>query len=206
MYGGYINLGPGPQYFSCVPGTHEPDIDAPKPAAGFVMIPPEHQAEMASRLIRVEIPVGHMVIFNGDIIHAISGGTWRHPEPLMRLFIGFRLSKGTDEPLIPDLATRLHNQDIIPRKSGQDPVMWPKLWWTNHRDKLEEFSRNFYPEYLTEVTVQSGKCEGDVHTIVPRHMGPLSPMSRYAPYTVEEQTLYWPNDIKIVKYVVEMFY
>ena len=111
---------------------------------------------------------------------------------MRRLFLAWRLTDSEDQlPAFVDLRERLRTQDTLKLKSNQDARMWPKLYWTNHRQKLVEFSKNIADEYLTDQVVKSGKDKGEVIRCVPAVLNSI--FAPYIPYTPREESLYFPN-------------
>ena len=153
--GGWINLSPQSQYFSCWPGTQN-DLKALSQAPGFSKITDEEtKRKFNMEKKKVEIPPYHMMVFNQLMIHEVLKTTSKNKPTQLRLFIGFRFTD-SKEPIIPDIITRLKNGDLIPLKSGQMPSMYPKLYRNTFIDKTLELSLKLkdrlppaYYEYIT---------------------------------------------------------
>lgn len=196
IFGGWINLDDRPQYFSCVLGTHNVDIQN----RGFASIPKEQHAEMKAKSTMVEIPPGHLLLFHQHIVHEVLAKA--APYKMYRLFIGLRLTDHK-KPLIEDIKKRLKNEDIIPLKSGQLPPMWAKLHWTNHLEKkLVPFSRNVKKEFLHEQTVKSGQLAGKTYEIPYRFMPSLKEVLGkrvYKKYHKDERNMYKPTKLSHYK-------
>lgn len=166
IFGGWWNLDSAEQYFSCVPGSHVVVSEH----RGFHKLSAEERTAAAAQAKLIAIPPGSLLVFDERILHQIVG----RPAKLRmhRLFMGWRLT-ASDAPLCPDLLPRLESQAPIPLKSGQEPPMYPKLYWTNHRSKLMAYSAGFKDVCVSEQTVQSGAAKGQTLRVVHRFMGSL---------------------------------
>lgn len=128
IYGGWINLDPHPQYFSCVVGSHTAGTAA---NSGFVKVSEEEAAVIKQNNLstKVEIPPGAILIFNENIIiHEVYPKKLGYP--LVRLHLAWRLTRGAS-CMRPGLQSLLDSQAIIPIKSGQIPPMHAKLHWVS---------------------------------------------------------------------------
>lgn len=157
VYGGWLNLdAPSPltppQKFSCIPRTHRGVIEDGK--GGFVTqlssmdkqtIATHEQKGKKGGII--EIKPGQLLVFNERLIHEVVGAATE--TPMLRLFTGWYVTKQTEpHDSRPDdilgvvgnnearLRARLAAQAVMPIKSGQLPAMIPKIYWTNHPDKI----------------------------------------------------------------------
>ena len=168
VYGGWINLDDDPQFFSCIPGTHE---DAVHTEAGFVtkLSEPdkakieEHKAtfeRVGRKTVRplVEIPRGHMLIFNERLIHEVVNTNTE--RTMIRLFTGWyvstdgqphdsrRFGSRPPDPATPEGTAEARLRDRLKRnacmflKSGQAPAMAPQLHWTNFPHKIVEYTQH----------------------------------------------------------------
>lgn len=65
VYGGWINLDPVPQFFSCVVGSHKTGVTT---NGGFVKVSKEEAAEIKDNNLstKIEIPPGGILIFQGE--------------------------------------------------------------------------------------------------------------------------------------------
>lgn len=133
LFGGWINIDPVPQYFSCVPGSQigliQKELDD-----GFASIPTQHHSTIRENKHVFEIPPGHCIMFNQYIIHEVmskaiqSRGDHSDHIGMMRLFTGWRLTQSF-EPLR-DLDDILQ-QKIIPLPGGMRPPMYDKMHGIN---------------------------------------------------------------------------
>ena len=149
VFGGWINLNERQtQRFSCFPGTHHHFITSPidPKEKGFGPLPTDEAADCTAMKkdgsgfhAYVEIPPGHMMIFNELTVHEVT--SQKCAVPIIRLFTGWRLTT-LDTPLSPsdDLNRRLTENAVMPIKSGQMPPMYPKLYWVNWKDKLNDWT------------------------------------------------------------------
>lgn len=192
IYGGWINLDSFNQKFSCVPGTH---LNVGMKNGGFVPIPKSEHAGYKKQRQIIEIPPGHMIIFYERMVHEVRSTKLKNDQH--RLFLGWRTTK-QNTPITQNLDQLLDRQAVIPIKSGQIPPMYPKLYWTNWRDKLlVPWSDKFIEDDLKEVKVL--KKTGEKYFIVPREIkkGLLElsmGTSRFCPpYSIEEKQMYHPT-------------
>jgi hypothetical protein len=162
VYGGWLNLdAPSPltppQKFSCIPGTHLGVVEDGR--GGFVtqlslvdkqVIAGHEQRGKEGGII--EIKPGQLLVFNERLIHEVVKTATK--TPMLRLFTGWYVTNQTephdsrpDDVLAVDessgagknearLRARLYTQAVMPIKSGQLPAMTPKIYWTNHPDKI----------------------------------------------------------------------
>lgn len=140
--GGWINLSPQNQYFSCWPGTQN-DPAALKQEPGFSkIVDPAIINRFKREKKRIVIPPYHMMVFNQLMIHEVLPTVRRKNEvkpTQLRLFIGFRFTD-SEVSIIPDILSRLKSGDVIPLKSGQMPSMYPSLYKGTFVDKLLNLS------------------------------------------------------------------
>lgn len=194
IFGGWINLDAESQYFICAPKTHR---DKPK-ARGFGKIKDiekvfkKHNTEET----KIEVPSGWAIIFYQHILHRVAGGK-RKGKNAYRLFLGWRLTDDT-QPLFDDTFERISRGATVRIPSGQEPPIYPQLYWTFWREKLEKWSTlTFKPEVLIQREVESGNEVGKVYTIVPRFMNSLKDMNlwMYPPYEQYELDMLVPHEI-----------
>jgi hypothetical protein len=145
IYGGWINLDNQDQHFSYLPNSTCSDhIDT----RGFSLVTPEEKAKAKSMKQVLCIPPGHVLFFNETMVHEVVSRYREHTS--VRLFVGFRVSPVESGPLClhdrmiqnptremviqnqtQTLLKKIETGSIIPLKSGQLPVMYPKLTWSN---------------------------------------------------------------------------
>jgi len=116
---------------------------------------------------------------------------------VLRLFIGWRLT-GETEPIrgSVELEDALTTQGVCTIKSGQVPAMWPRLFWTNWRNQLADWSQStFINQYLEEKVVQTGENAGERRKVVEVHMHSLQAagLNMYDPYTENERSMHYPR-------------
>lgn len=141
MFGGWINFNSGPQYFSCVPGSHN---DTKDDAVGFSLIKSDEQlARCKLGKTVVEIPGGHNIIFYQHLIHEVRPHKCRDNQ--FRLFTPFRLTPSSEMLFAASYEDAIENQGVPLIPSGQRPMIWPKTNWNypTQRDSLETFSLHF---------------------------------------------------------------
>ena len=77
----------------------------------------------------IEIPSGHMLIFQQEMIHEVKKADSGMSEPSLRLFTAWRLTKSDNRFMqlqLPNLFTKM----TVPLlKSGQKVAMWPNANW-----------------------------------------------------------------------------
>lgn len=188
VLGGWWNFDDKPNYLSCVKGSHK-GVHGNK---GFAKVSKEQAEEFSAKNIHVEVPPGHVLLFNEQLAHEVLGKKLSYKS--YRLFLGWRLTKST-EPLDKELLEKLEKQAAMQIKSGQEPPMWAKLHWTNWVEKLAEFSTNFKDVCTSKMTVNSGKNQGKTFTIVDRHMTSLDTydLPKYPPYDAQEIGILIPH-------------
>lgn len=201
IFGGWINLGTTPHYFSCVLGTHLPEVNqsARTGTTGFSRI---GRAEIAAgrykeRRSLVEVAPGAIVLFYENIIHEVNHKKTR--VPMYRLHLAHRITQ-SHQPLIPNLDTLLDRQAVIPMKSAQRPPMHAALHWRNWAGRLETFSRkNVRESLLINRTRLKGKDAGRTYRVVPRYLEDLEGLGlpKYCSYSSLEKSLYHPIGPKI---------
>ncbi len=136
--GGWYNLDPSPQHFSCVPRSH--DVPRNQGGAGFAKIPKAQHARYQARSVRVQVPPGHLVAFHEHIVHEVL--PVKRPARSWRVFMGWRVTAAT-EPLDGGIVGRLRNQGIMKIKSNQLTGVYAQMHLAAHMPKLVAFSANF---------------------------------------------------------------
>ena len=181
VYGGWINLDPTPQYFSCIPGTHRV---AKTHHGGFAKVDPKTIDTRGKK--KIEIKPGHILIFNEDLIHEVLSTPSKND--MCRLFLGWLVTT-SDDTIIPDIEHILRVQAVVPLKSGQVPPMYAKLHWTNWHQRLVAFSENFH-----ESCIESKKRKEDTVRVVHRNMKSLRDLGyMYPPYMQDEIDILIPH-------------
>ena len=164
VYGGWVNLdmpGHGDQTFRCILGTAEQRANGGR---GFSALKysKNQLAKAAELLTVVQIPPGHMVLFNSTIVHEVANAG---NKTILRQFVGFRLSRHRDGTLVDRIMrtkpkgpkrrkadhgnTQSRIDQIIdkgalfPLKSGQDVPCVPAIYASIQPHRLLEGSRLF---------------------------------------------------------------
>tara|TARA_B100001142_G_scaffold123518_1_gene125383 strand:+ start:489 stop:1412 length:924 start_codon:yes stop_codon:yes gene_type:complete len=163
VYGGWVNLDSNSQFFSGCPGTHK-DVNKNK---GFVRIDKSEHSKYKEISKKIEIPPGHIFIFYERMVHEVLSNS--KPTDQHRLFLGWRTTVH-DTPLIPDLMTRLQKRDIMPIKSGQIPMMYPVMYWINHKHLAGQLSKNVVAECMVD---RLSKKEGKMYKLVGQRLKSL---------------------------------
>lgn len=221
VFGGWLNLDKPTgdrthwQTFSCQAGTHREDSRTRVAGdKGFCILPDELQVKYNKlRQPPVFIKPGQLLVFNERLVHEIAKTTQK-ADIMLRLFMGWRLSDSSD-PLTPNLDQLLHDQAVVPIKSGQLPRIYPKLYWTNHAfpkkegaKSLQDLNDQFKPSVYVKKQMLSGKHKGKSlwvpHEPVGNkaHMTSLRKLSEvdetiimYKPYTESEMKILKPNPL-----------
>jgi len=167
VYGGWVNLDTNrTQVFSMVPYSAN-EVDGQN--KGFSQIRESEHVDLVRRSFRVEVPPGHILIFNERTIHEVVARPLKPSEKTgksgselarCRLFFGWRTTKGS-EPITPNLLARLDAQEALPIKSGQHlhpnpppgappdypgpPAMYSKLHPTNFPLLLKRLASHLKP-------------------------------------------------------------
>ena len=206
IFGGWISLN-GVQRFSAIKGSHKSMDAINNGNKGFSPLSAEECAKYTEEKNRalefnsgvggrekggwyIEVPPGHMLIFQQELIHEVVGGKHKGEEQL-RLFTGWRLTRGT-QSFIKNPREFFVEQGVTNIKSDQTPDMYPDRPWSNStssRTGLSQWSRETFQPYLLEYrSVASGACAGETHQLVPKHMYSLYEVSlKKAAYRIKAQ-------------------
>ena len=192
LYGGWINLDPVPQYFSCVLGSHKTGVST---NGGFVKVSKEESKKIKDQKLstKIEIPPGGILLFSENIIHEVLSRKLKYR--MVRLHTAWRLTPGPSV-MSEELRDQFERQAPVTIKSGQSPPMYPTLSWVNWTKKLQDWSvRNMKPECLEERTMAGGKRKGETFTVVHRHMKGLGEygLKKYKSYSGRELKIYRPG-------------
>jgi hypothetical protein len=152
VFGGWVNLDDGDQFFSCAPRTHKSVGNQNK---GFAKITnPAEKAFYRNKFELIRIPAGHLVIFYERLVHEVRAV--KATSRMLRLMLGWRISDAT-EPLFGSALTLdwVRRQGVPYLKSGQHtpifPQIYPNLFW---RRMGPWSTRMFQPQCLTLHTIQ----------------------------------------------------
>lgn len=139
VFGGWLNLNhKHVQHASLAPGTAmSQELVA---ARGFHRIPPDQKNYYKSNRILVDIPPGHLFIFDETTVHEVVSKK-QVEEPLLRLFFAFLRSTSHVQknyhPLIKRNLEAIKSQGVPLLKSDQAPSYYPKLYNVNHQSKRD---------------------------------------------------------------------
>jgi hypothetical protein len=193
MYGGWVNFDSLPQYFSCVPRSHN---DAKDNAVGFAKIKSVAQLRRCKDgKTVVEIPEGHMIIFHQNLIHEVIAKSLDHHQ--YRLFTPFRTTPGTDVLSCCSLYdAAIFDQGVPKIPSGQRPSVWPHANWNYplQRPKLEAFSAHFKDVVCYEKQLQTDLTVPPMRIVVQK-MDSLRTLDlpMYPDYTDAERAIFVPS-------------
>lgn len=185
-FGGWFNFSTNSVYFRCVPATHRTSQGIIK---GFVKVRDPKLYKGKDKL--VEIPPGHMIIFQENLVHAVNGTKNKFDQ--YRLFTSAILSHSPN-PFDPMVFTHtIPNQAPFTLKSGQISAMIPKLWLVNHTEKVKVFAPMLHDRCTYEHEFKSGKKKG-LKMRAPLRLCPsLQELgAKYEDYTQEEIRRYMP--------------
>lgn len=179
-FGGWFNFSTNSVYFRCVIGTHR---NAQGIIKGFVKVKDPKLYKGKDKLI--EIPPGHMIIFQENLVHAVNGTKNKFDQ--YRLFTSAILSHSPN-PFDPKVFTHtIPNQAPFTLKSGQISAMIPKLWLVNHTEKAKAFAPMLHDSCTYEHEVKSGKKKGHKFRAPLRLCPSLQELgAKYEDYTQEE--------------------
>ncbi|CAM9890243.1 unnamed protein product [Ectocarpus sp. 6 AP-2014] len=170
VMGGWINLDPVPQYFSCVLRSHLTGVNT---NGGFVKVSKEKAAEIKERKLstKIQIPPGGILVFAENIIHEVLAKKLKYR--MVRLHTAWRLTPGPSV-MSEEMRDQFERQAPVTIKSGQSPPMYPLLSWVNWTDKLQDWSvRNMRPECTEERTMVGRQAQGgNIHRGPPPHERP----------------------------------
>jgi hypothetical protein len=189
IYGGWINLDPPgsePQRFSCVPSTHK-DAYTGK---GFDKIPKEKIPYYKERKQVFEIPPGHIIMFNQDLVHEVFPKKSKFDS--YRLFCGWRVTRGKI-PLYDN--AKVFEDQGIPQLGGG---MLPPMYYANHwqypgpRENLINFSQTVRPEFREDRLM---KTQNKIFNIVQRYMKSLreAGLQMWPEYKKVEKDMFIPK-------------
>ena len=184
VYGGWLNLDDKSNYFSCIPGSHQKETNT----TGFVKIKKDEFSELNKKKEKIEILPGHIILFNQNTIHEIMATKLKYDS--YRIFHGFRITNSR-VPIF-NYNKIIENQDVPPLPSNQQPPMYAKLHWTNHIQKLKDFSENIKLICKEEKLMKSNNS---THLVSQRFLKSLKEYNfeLYPEYTIEEKQIFYPH-------------
>jgi len=133
-------------------------------------------------------------VFFEHIVHEVRATPAAHD--MYRLFTGWRVTIGDNEPMDRNLPGLLAEQGVVTLKSGQTPPMYALLHWTNWTDRIVAFTeRNIRPECTETRVKKSGKEAGEAYRVVHRQMHSLREygMHMYPAYSFHERAMHTPG-------------
>jgi hypothetical protein len=200
LFGGWLNLDEGDQYFSCIPGSHlgkrQKDLDK-----GFATIPKDEVVIIGKYRHKFRVPSGHMIVFPQYILHEVVSQISK--KNMMRVFTGWRTTISND-CLHLNTKEKIKMQAAMPLPSGQEPPMFSRMHESMYRrvqfrpisdnpQKVStiEWSINSFLKELLKLDKSTNEY------IIPRYLESLShyKLPMYTPYTEEEISLYRPKKL-----------
>lgn len=193
-FGGWLAL-MGLNPFTYVPSSNVPG----SLGSGFDTIPKEDHPMIDKMAVTKQVPPGFLAVFDEQLVHKVNSD--RLQKDSMRLFTAWRICQNGAPPLNyssdAELLAKLDAQAPLTIKSGQEPNMYPKLYWTNHVDKLAKDSQYFNETMLTERTFASGSRAGKTYTVLKEISPPLTELvddpAQLHPYELWEKNLHLPH-------------
>lgn len=194
IFGGWVNFDDFSHYLSACPGTHlEEDVKLKN--KGFARIKKEDYGKYEALKQAIEVPPGHILIFNERMVHEVRPSK---KQTIHRLFMGWRLTH-SEEALFKDgnkqLDDLLERMAVVPIKSGQIPQMYSGSHWNFHRQKIEKWSERISDKCKENRTVTSGKESGKSYLVVHQRMKSMKEygFDMYEPYTEDEISILKPH-------------
>jgi hypothetical protein len=144
--------------------------------------------------VKVEIPSGHFLVFNENLVHTVVAK--KVSNVTRRVFLGWRVTSASNA-LLPDNAQLLMAQAAMPVKSLQTPTMYAKLHWTTWGERVHKWTvASLIPTMRVNRSYVhgTGKNKGVTHT-VPRTPPPsLDELDvKYDAYTNDELSMHVPR-------------
>ncbi len=157
LYGGWLAL--DAQTFSCVPGSQL----AVNPGRGFAKLSQAEIEAFSRRRFTVQVPAGALLVFNETLVHEVVGGAHPDQPTQARLFTGWYVSPEERRIYERMAGVNFHaiiaEQAVPPLKSGQYPVMIPKMYPNQLRvneAKIAGLVEILDPRATTQHTVGAG--------------------------------------------------
>jgi len=178
--GSFVNLNETKtQSFVCVPKTHK--FEARLVGGDYSATKDKEKLDEYKRTkVEFSVPAGYALLWFENIVHRVGGG--RHDlknnnrtpvVPVIRKFLGFRVSNDSRQ-WYPDNVRRMQDQDALVPKGGKVQPMFPKMYLSNHPDKLTEYARHFPSKFQKSHTYKSGaKKAGETITTPLEHLPSL---------------------------------
>ena len=146
--------------------------------------------KLNSKKQKIEILPGYIILFNQNTIDEIMATKLKYDS--YRIFHGFRITN-SNLPIF-DYKTIIENQGVPPLPSGQEPPMYAKLHWTNHVEKLKDFSENLKSNCKEEKFMKSKNTN---YLVSQRFLKSLKEYNfdLYPEYKQEEKNIFYPQKI-----------
>jgi len=171
------------QKFTCVPGTHK--LCADLKGGAYTSTGKEANAEYKKQEVTISIPPSHALVFFESIVHRIEGRV-RPPVPILRKYVGFCLTNSSQSWMDEKNTALMNSQGALYHKGGVRAPMYPRLYLSNHIDKLLQFTDRLRPELLMDYTFKSGKRKNMTFQIPFRFPPSLEELgAKYYPYDTE---------------------
>jgi len=191
--GGWVNLDKVSQWFLCCPGTHGVLVH---PDAGFTTLSPEQLAYYSTIAVLVEVPPGHLLIFNELLVHAVRASTRKKGDgSSFRMYTKWFIS--------PDNAT------IFPEAQIQQMLDSQGVPQLNLSDKYFPmyaklhavcFGKTLLPAFSANIRAEFRETSGKHQGRVMRHMPSLlqAGVGMFPDYTPEETAIHFPRRVVVV--------
>lgn len=186
--------------------------------SGFARLSAAEAAAASERRQRLEVPPGHLLVFNEKLMHEVCPAAPATPShTILRLFTGWRLTT-SDAPQhgAAALEAALTRQAVMVLKSGQTPKMYANMSWSQPKQRavLEAWSlTTFLPRCHTRRAVlkksgggpdaaaaaapaaSSEAAAQEVRTMVEQQMRSLQEydLALYPAYSPEERRMHYPG-------------
>ena len=149
IFGGYVNMDERQtQYFSCIPGSHNED----NTGEGFYKLSKENTPDYNARREIISVPPRCAIIFNENIIHEIARRKIKESKSY-RQYFKWRISENPVSTLGHQaIMNAVVNQGVFPLHAigkKPNPPMYYQMHIIHWGDKIEEFSQNVRPEFLS---------------------------------------------------------
>lgn len=193
IMGGWVNLDEtNTQFFTCVPKTH----NEPTNGSGFSKILKEDAPYYKSKKEKISIPPNHLIIFNEKLVHAVTPSKIKTES--YRLFMKYRITANPTCPLFDpkEITQIINDQGVFPLSLEQIPPMYSKTHLRNWKSRVETFSSNFKPVFLTPKKKNTVKNTAEnASNEKPQYVLRILPslkkaeLELFTPYTDEEKQM-----------------
>lgn len=146
VFGGWVNLSKETTYLSCIKGSNFGPWEVGRDEGFYMIKDDEQKKEFSKNKSLVEIPSGHIVIFNQSLVHEVL--VKKYGKPMYRLFTGWRLTKGTEPISDVDKAIREQGSFLLP--GGSKPELYIGMFRRFHQAKIQELTENMRKRVLVD--------------------------------------------------------